>query len=188
MGKTIGNAKVCFGLIFKVTDYIERQLQPTIGEKVSLSVFNYNKNNDVMLWHYRLGHPSFLYLKKIFPSLFTKSLNGFHCEICQLSKHVCKPYFIQPYKPSHSFSMIHSDVWGPSKIKNITRTRWFMSFIYDHSRISWIFLMKEKLEVGQIFKQIYNMIQTQFHAKIQVLKTNNARDYFNSILREILLK
>ena len=48
--------------------------------------------------------------------------------------------------------------------------------------------MKEKLEVGQIFKQIYNMIQTQFHAKIQVLKTNNARDYFNSILREILLK
>ena len=46
--------------------------------------------------------------------------------------------------------------------------------------------MKDKLEVSQIFKKIYNMIQTQFHAKIQALKTDNARDYFNSILREFL--
>ena len=32
------------------------------------------------------------------------------------------------------------------------------------------------------------MIQTQFHAKIQVLKIDNARDYFNSIIGEFLLK
>ena len=84
--------------------------------------------------------------------------------------------------------MIHSDAWGTSKIKNITGTRWFVSFVDDHTRIYWIFLMKDKSKVGLSFKKIYNMIQTQFHAKIQVLKTNNARDYFNSILREILLK
>ena len=84
--------------------------------------------------------------------------------------------------------MIYSDVWGPSKIKNIIGTRWFVSIIDDHTRISWILLMKEKSKVGQIFKNFYNMIQTQFHAKIQVLKTNNARDYFNSIQGEFLLK
>ena len=139
-----------------------------------------------MLWYYRLGYRSFLYLKKLFPSLFTKSLNVFQCEIYQLSKHVHKSYPIQPYKSFHPFSMIHSDVWGQSKIKNITRTRWFVYFVDDHIRISWIFLMKDKLEVSQIFKKIYNMIQTQFHAKIQALKTDNARDYFNSILREFL--
>ena len=38
------------------------------------------------------------------------------------------------------------------------------------------------------FKKNYNMIQTQFHVKIQVLKTHNARHYFNSNLREFLLK
>ena len=32
------------------------------------------------------------------------------------------------------------------------------------------------------------MIKTQFHAKIQVLKTNNTRDYFNFILREFSLR
>ena len=83
MGKTINNAEVCLGLyIFKVTNYIKRQLQPTIGEKQSLSIFSSNKDNDVMLWHYRVGHPRFLCLKKLFPSLFTKSLDGFQCKIC----------------------------------------------------------------------------------------------------------
>ena len=48
--------------------------------------------------------------------------------------------------------------------------------------------MNEKLEVGQIFKKFYNMIQTQFHDKIQVLKSDNERDYFNSIIGEFLLK
>ena len=48
--------------------------------------------------------------------------------------------------------------------------------------------MKEKSKVDQSFKSFYNMIQAPFHAKIHVLKTNNAKDYFNSILGEFLLK
>ena len=153
---------MCSGLyIFKVIDYIERQLQPIVGEKQSFFfVFSSNKDSDVILWHYCLRHSSFLYLKILFPSLFIKSSDGFQCEICQLFKHVCKPYPIQPYKPSHPFSMMHSYIRGPSKIKNIRGTRWFVSFVDDHTRISWIFLMKEKSELSQIFEKIYNMIQT----------------------------
>ncbi|KAL5543049.1 hypothetical protein UlMin_010759 [Ulmus minor] len=36
------------------------------------------------------------------------------CEIFQLAKHTRHVYPSLPYKPSHSFSMIHSDIWGPS--------------------------------------------------------------------------
>ena len=47
--KTIDNTKVCLGFyIFIVIDYIERQLQPTIGEKQSFFVFSSNKDTDVM--------------------------------------------------------------------------------------------------------------------------------------------
>ena len=48
--------------------------------------------------------------------------------------------------------------------------------------------MKEKSEAGSIFKNFDNMIQTQFYKKIKVLRTDNARDYFNSILGEYLDK
>ena len=109
------------------------------------------------------------------------------CEICQFSKHVRNTYHNLPYKKSHPFSMIHSNIWGPSRIKNIIGSRWFISFIDDHTQIKWIFLMKEKSEAGQIFRNFHSMIQTQFQTKIQVLKTDNAREYFNSVLANYLL-
>ena len=47
--------------------------------------------------------------------------------------------------------------------------------------------MKEKSEANQIFKTFNTMIQTQFQAKIQILKSDNAKEYFNSILNDYLL-
>ena len=141
-----------------------------------------------MLWHFRLGHPNFLYLEKLFPALFkNKNPTSFKCDICQLAKHTCNSYPSQPYQMSHPFSMIHSDVWGPSRVRHITHSRWFVSFIDDHTRLTWVFLMKDKSEVGQVFKNFNSMIQTQFHTKIQVLRTDNAKEYFKTVLGDYLL-
>ena len=82
--------------------------------------------------------------------------------------------------------MIHSDVWGPSRIKSMIGTRWFILFVDDHTRITWVFLMKEKSEVGKIFKNFNIMIQTQFHTKIQIFRTDNAKEYFKHILGDYL--
>ncbi|WKA11938.1 hypothetical protein VitviT2T_029385 [Vitis vinifera] len=185
-GKTIGNAEECSGLyILKERHDPQEQPQMTVGSN-SFSVSCQNNDSAIRLWHYRLGHPNVMYLKHLFPSLFNKNPQSFECEICQLSKQVRSHFPIQPYKESSPFSMIHSDIWGPSRIKNVTGTRWFVSFIDDHTRLTWVFLMKEKSETSQIFKNFKNMIQTQFQSKIQILKFDNARDYFNSILGEFL--
>jgi len=79
-------------------------------------------------------------------------------------------------------------VRGPSKINNITGSRWFVTFIDDHTRTTWVFLMKEKSEVGQIFEYFHNMVRMQFQANIQVLITNNGREYYNFALRSYLQK
>ena len=191
-GKMIGNAELCSGLyLLKIEGCPERQ--PQTAQCVSLkskssSCSRTNNDSAIILWHYRLGHPNFLYLKKIFPALFgNKNPEYFQCEICQLSKHTRQAYPNQFYKTSHPFSIIHSDVWGPSRVSNITGARWFVSFIDDHTRITWIFLMKEKSEVTQIFKNFNKMIQNQFQTKIQILRTDNGKEYFNSILGNYLV-
>ena len=48
--------------------------------------------------------------------------------------------------------------------------------------------MKKKSKVREIFENFHKMIQTQFQAKIQVLQTNNAREYYHKILRPYLLE
>lgn len=64
--------------------------------------------------------------------------------------------------------MIHSNVWEPSKIENVISTRWFLSFLNDHTRLSWIFLMTEKSKVNQILKNFNTMIQNQVNTKLQI--------------------
>ena len=150
---------------------------------ISISVVSSNNESAIMLQHYRLGHPSFLYLEKLFPSLFKdKNPKFVQCEICQFSKLVRNTYPNQPYKASYPFSIIHIDIWWPSKVNNVSRARWFVSFVDDH-RTTQIFLMKEKSKAGPIFQNFNSMVQTQ----IQVLRTNNAKEYFHSILKEYLL-
>ena len=147
-GRKIGSAKMCSGLyLLKDDTPLRRQAQNAIcvspkGQSALNSCVN--KDSEIMLWHYRLGHPNFMYLEKLFPSLFiNKNSKSFGCEICQFSKHTRSSYASISYKPSRPFVMIHSDVWGPSRVKNITGTRWFVSFVDDHTRLTWLFLMKK---------------------------------------------
>jgi len=61
-----------------------------------------SKEQEIWLWHHRLGHRSFGYLRHLFPNLFLHLQNvEFKCDTSL-------------NKSSVPFSLIHSDVWGPS--------------------------------------------------------------------------
>lgn len=92
------------------------QLQYTCFEYISVS-----NDKDISLWHFRLGHPSFRYLKFLFPKLFiNEDSSTFQCEVCELTKHHHSSFPSQPYKPSTSFPIIHSDVWGPNRMRTLS--------------------------------------------------------------------
>ncbi|RDY14205.1 hypothetical protein CR513_00766, partial [Mucuna pruriens] len=60
--------------------------------------------------------------------------------------------------------------------------KWFVTFIDDYTRLSWVYLMKEKYEVETIFINFYIMVQSQFQKNIHILQSDNGREYFNSVL------
>ncbi|KAL5816220.1 hypothetical protein ACOSQ3_024598 [Xanthoceras sorbifolium] len=192
-GRMIGNADLHSGLyLLKVESDSSKQFYSASKVCIPSSSVKFpssNKDNDVFLWHYRLGHPNFVYLEKLLPSLFiNKNPQLFECEVCRLSKQSRQIYPTHGYKQSRPFSLIHSDVWGPSRVPNVTGARWFVSFIDDHTRLTWVFLMKEKSEVSQIFQNFVKMIQNQFETKIQIFRTDNGKEFFNNVLNKFLLQ
>lgn len=61
-----------------------------------------------------------------------------------------------------------------------------MSFIDDHTQVSWVFLLKDKTNVYQTFVDFYKTIQTQFRTNIHILHNDNGTKYFNKNLFNFL--
>ena len=142
---------------------------------------------EILLWHRRLGHASFGYLKKLFPSLFTNlDISIFKCEVCELAKSHRTSFPLIFNKSPVPFMVIHSDVWGPSKVPTLGGSYWFVTFIDDCTRMTWLCLMKSKSEVTLLFQKFYNIICTQYNARIKVLHSDKGGEYQSSELQQFL--
>ncbi|KAA0056332.1 Beta-galactosidase [Cucumis melo var. makuwa] len=92
----------------------------------------------------------------------------------------------QPYKSTQPFTLVHNDVWRPSKVTTSSGKRWSVTFIDNQTRLNWVFLISDKSEVTSTFWNFYHIIETQFNAKIAVLYNDNGRKFQNHTLNEIL--
>ena len=156
----------------------------------SSQVNNVSSNKDrVILWHRRLGHLSFHYLRKIKPELFVGITNfESRCDICEMAK----SHRIS-YVPSHNknlvpFMTIHSDVWGPAQIPTLSGARYFVTFIDECTRMTWISLLSNKSDVNTAFQELYKMVSTQYQSKIRVLQSDNGGEYLNTTLKSFFHK
>jgi hypothetical protein len=75
------------------------------------------------------------------------------------------------------FDLIHSDIWGPSPIYSIGGSRYFVVFVDDYSHYSWVFLMRSRDELLNIYRNFANMVKTQFSKTIKVFRSDNAREH-----------
>ena len=91
--------------------------------------------------HCRLGHPSMPLLKKLCPQF--SNLLSLDCESCRFAKHHRLSYSPRVNKrTSAPFELVPSDVWGPCPVVSQTGFRYFVTFVDDYSRTTWLYLMK----------------------------------------------
>ena len=156
----------------------------------SSQVNNVSSNKDrVILWHRRLGHLSFHYLRKIKPELFVGITNfESRCDICEMAKSHRISYVPSHNKNSVPFMTIHSEVWGPARIPTLSGARYFVTFIDECTRMTWISLLSNKSDVTTAFQELYKMVSTQYQYKIRVLQSDNGREYLNATLKSFFHK
>ncbi|CAL8167646.1 unnamed protein product [Prunus armeniaca] len=82
------------------------------------------------------------------------------CDTCELAKSHRVPFPLSSNKSLILFFLVHSDVWGLAKIATPAGARWFVMFIDDCTRMTWVSLLKTKGEVSSKFQQFYQMVET----------------------------
>lgn len=131
-------------------------------------------------WHRRLGHPSSRVLEEILKSCQIKvspSDPFSFCEACQYEKSHLLPFNLSTSHAQEPLDLIHSDVWGPAPINSSSGFRFYVLFIDDFSRYTWIFPLKQKSETLQAFIQFKNQVENQFNKKVKALQCDRGGEY-----------
>jgi hypothetical protein len=156
---------------------------PAIGVSVATS-----SSPSLSLWHSRLEHASSSKVKQLVSRglLGPVSKDNFDCISCQLGKQPALPFHNSESMSTSIFYLIHSDFWRPSPITSIGGSRYFVVLIDDYSRYSWIFLMRSRDELLNIYRNFANMVKTQFSKTIKVFCSDNACELTQNAFEHIL--
>jgi transposase InsO family protein len=132
------------------------------------------------LWHHRLGHASSRVVQQVLSRhalpVSHESNNARVCDACQLGKSHQLPYPRFTSTSSHPLDLIFSDVWGPAP-SSVGRHNYYVSFIDDHSKFVWIYLLRHKSEVFQRFQDFQKLVERQFDRKIRAIQTDWGGEY-----------
>jgi len=107
------------------------------------------------LWHRRLRHPSFGYLKILFRSLFTSNTESIKCETCIREKNNRVTFHPNNNIVNSVLLLIHFDVWGPAPNSHNNQFQYFELFVDDFSRMTWVYFLKHIFKVPDKFYAFY---------------------------------
>ena len=141
-------------------------------------------------WHQRLGHPSPNVVKQVVNkgnlSLSRSPESESVCEACQCAKSHQLPYPLSNSVSHAPLELIFSDVCGHAR-DSFGRKKYYVSFIDDYSKFTWIYLLKFKSEVFSVFQEFQKLVERQFDRKILAVQSDWGGEYekLNSFFRSV---
>ena len=132
-----------------------------LSSRLSVSAVSGHSTSSLTLWHSRLGHASISRVKQLVSRglLGSVSNKSFDCMPCQFGKQIALPFNNSVSHAVSSFDLIHYDVWVPSPISTSSGSRYFVIFVDNFSRYTWIYLFKNRSELYQIYSDFTKMIE-----------------------------
>ena len=64
--------------------------------------------------------------------------------------------------------------------------KWFITFVDDSTRMTWVYLLKLKSDVCAVYHLFHQMVLTQFGRSIKIIRSDNGGEYFKNELTDFL--
>nr|KYP40819.1 Retrovirus-related Pol polyprotein from transposon TNT 1-94 [Cajanus cajan] len=156
--------------------------KPVITEAACIQTSNVDSTE---MWHKRYGHLSYGGLKLLNQKAMVKGLPELKemdkvCPECAVGKQHRDAISKQStWRATRRLELIHSDICGPSTPTSNSNRRYFITFIDDFSRKTWVFFLCEKAEAFETFKRFRLMVEKESNCVISCLRTDRGGE-FNS--------
>jgi len=171
------------------------KLQGTSAHAEHFSYISHHEEGTLpssLLWHARFGHLNYdslcLLKKNGVAGLPTIPRKHKQCDACILGKHSKQSFHDSHSRAHRKLELIHSDLCGPMPIPSANGNKYIMTFIDDYTRICWVYLLKNKSDAFQTFKNFHKWIENDAQSHIGSIRTDNGKEYtsneFENYLRQ----
>jgi transposase InsO family protein len=133
--------------------------------------------------HHRYGHLNYndlmlLQRKTMIEGLHVMKNDHFPCEACALGKQHRKEFPIHTEKRQIDIpKLIHIDVCRPMQTRSLGGASYFLIFVDDRSRYTWVYFIRRKSDVFEYFKEFITITEKQTGKCIKVLRSDEGGEY-----------
>jgi len=141
------------------------------------------KDDESELWHKRYGYLNYrslclLKTKNIVIRELNVKIPEKSCSICLVGKHYRSTFKSElKMRAKHVLNVVHFDICGPIEVPTYSGNRYFITFVDEYSRIIWLYLIKLKSDVVEVFQKFKVLAEKQSGMKLKILITDGGGEY-----------
>lgn len=109
-----------------------------------------------------------------------------NCIVCCEGKQTRLPFPHSSRRSKKVLEVVHADVCGPMETMSIGLSRYFLLFVGDYTRMSFVYFMKNKSEVFSYFKQFKLIFEKQMNSNIKTLRIDNGTEFCSNEMKNFL--
>ena len=135
------------------------------------------------LWHSRYGHLNFKSLHQLGSKCMVSRIPIIAVprkiwEVCVAGKQTRNSFQSQLSTRSKDvLEVVHSDVCGPFKSLSLAGNRYFITFVDEFSRMIWLYVIKLKGEVFEIFQIFKASVERESGKRLKILRTDGGGEF-----------
>ena len=141
------------------------------------------RNDEAKLWHKRLGHICNKNLAKLcnwngvrdVPDV--KRLRDEVCDSCQKGKQTVVHHNLKEFHSERPLELIHTDLCGPMRTQATNGEYYFMLFIDDFTRMTWVSFLKKKDETLECLKIFRREIENFIGKRIRSIRADQGSEF-----------
>jgi hypothetical protein len=136
---------------------------------------------DTTLWHHKLGHMSEKAMQILHKMFFLSDLKQIDLDFCEnyvygKQKRV-KFLRVGKEKKSEKLDLVHTDVWGPAHVSSLGGSRYYVTFVDDSDRKTWVYWIRKKCDVFDTFKKWKALVENETGKMLKCLRSDNGGEY-----------
>ena len=154
-----------------------------------------NANVSLDMWHKRMGHICKERLQKMKRENMVEGFNIGNnamtkiCEPCISGKQTRSSFPSKDSDKSYEIlELIHSDICGKLPEKSLSQSEYFITFLDEKSRYSWVFPLKKKSDALHTFQCFKVTVEKETGKSIKILRTDNGGEYCSTNFENFLIE